>query len=394
MRIAQVMAGARTGGAELFFERLTIALAGAGDQVLPIIRRDAARAARLAAAGLQPRELGFGGPLDLLTGRRLGAALRRFAPRVAVAWMSRAAGFTPAGDWVLIGRLGGYYDLRHFHRCDHLVANTAELTRWILRQGFPPARVHQLPNFAPDLAGAKPVPRASLGVPEDVALVLALGRLHPNKAFDVLVRTLPRLPRVHVLIAGDGPERESLEALARSEGVADRLHLPGWRGDIDKLLAAADLLICPSRQEPLGNVVLEAWSACRPVIAAAAAGPSELITHDHDGKLVPLEDPAALADAIRALLDDPAHAAMLARNGRGRYEADFAEAPVLARWRHFLGTVEKSPGEMPQIELRRGNEAQSEQTREPATPDRVAPDRAAPGQEILRRSAECVASPA
>ena len=246
MRIAQVMAGARTGGAELFFERLTIALAGAGDQVLPIIRRDAARAARLAAAGLQPRELGFGGPLDLLTGRRLGAALRRFAPRVAVAWMSRAAGFTPAGDWVLIGRLGGYYDLRHFHRCDHLVANTAELTRWILRQGFPPARVHQLPNFAPDLAGAKPVPRASLGVPEDVALVLALGRLHPNKAFDVLVRTLPRLPRVHVLIAGDGPERESLEALARSEGVADRLHLPGWRGDIDKLLAAADLLICPS----------------------------------------------------------------------------------------------------------------------------------------------------
>ena len=335
------MAGAPTGGAELFFERLSIALAGAGDQVVPIIRRDAARAARLRAAGLHPRELGFGGPLDLLTGRRLAAALRHFAPRVTVAWMSRAAGFTPAGDWVLLGRLGGYYDLRHFRRCDHLVANTAELTRWILRRGWPAARVHHLPNFAPDLAGAAPVPRATLGVPEGVPLVLALGRLHPNKAFDVLVRALPRLPRVHAVIAGEGPERASLEALARSEGVAARLHLPGWRTDTAGLLAAADLLICPSRQEPLGNVVLEAWSARRPVIATAAAGPSELITQDHDGKLVPLEDPPALADAIRTLLDDPLHAVMLARNGRARYEADFAEAPVLARWRHFLGTVVK-----------------------------------------------------
>ncbi|HTC09020.1 MAG TPA: glycosyltransferase, partial [Acetobacteraceae bacterium] len=62
---------------------------------------------------------------------------------------------------------------------------------------------------------------------------------------------------------------------------------------------------------------------------------------DRDGLLVPVEDDTVLADAIRALLDDPARATMLARNGRARYEAAFAEAPVLARWRRFLGTVEK-----------------------------------------------------
>jgi glycosyltransferase involved in cell wall biosynthesis len=340
-RITQVMAGAPEGGAELFFERLTIALANAGESVLPIIRRNAARTARLRAAGLAPAELAFGGPLDLFTGARVAAALRCFAPRVTIAWMSRAARFTPAGDWVLLGRLGGYYDLRNFRRCDHLVANTADLTRWIQRQGWPAGRVHHLPNFAPDLAGAVPVPRATLGVPDGVPVLVALGRLHPNKAFDVLVRTLPHLPRVHAVIAGEGPERASLEALARSEGVADRLHLPGWRTDTAGLLAAADVLVCPSRQEPLGNVVLEAWSAHRPVVAAAAAGPSELITQDRDGLLVPVEDPPALADAIRSVLDDPPRAALLARNGRARYEADFAEAPVLARWRHFLRTVEK-----------------------------------------------------
>jgi glycosyltransferase involved in cell wall biosynthesis len=335
------MAGAPVGGAELFFERLSIALKGAGDEVLPVIRRDADRAGRLRDAGLVPAELGFGGAFDLFTASRLAAAMRHFAPRVAVAWMSRAAQFAPVGDWVLVGRLGGTYDLKHFRRCDHLVANTAGLTRWILSQGWPLARVHHLPNFVPDLAGAAPVPRGTLGVPDGAPLVLALGRLHPNKAFDVLVRALPRLPGVHAAIAGEGPERASLEALARAEGVGDRLHLLGWRSDTAELLAAADLLVCPSRQEPLGNVVLEAWSAGRPVVAAAAAGPSELITPDRDGVMVRPEDKTGLGEAIRAVLDDPARATMLARNGRARYEADFAEAPVLARWRRFLGTVEK-----------------------------------------------------
>jgi len=338
MRIAQVMAGAPTGGAELFFERLTIALAASGDTVLPIHRRNAARAARLSLAGLEPLQLGFGSLFDLSTGRRLRAVLRRFEPRVAVAWMNRAARFTPRGDWVLVGRLGGYYDLRHYRHCDHLVGNTRGIADWITRQGWPASRVHHLPNFSPDMAGAAPAP---LGLPADARIVLALGRLHPNKGFDVLVRALPALPGVHAVIAGDGPERATLLALAAREGVGDRLHLPGWRSDTAALLAAADLLVCPSRHEPLGNVVIEAWSACRPVVAAAADGPSELIAPGSDGILVPTESAGGLADAIAGVLGDPARARVLADAGRLRYEAAYAEAPVVARWRHFLATVEK-----------------------------------------------------
>ena len=100
---------------------------------------------------------------------------------------------------------------------------------------------------------------------------------------------------MHAVIAGEGPERAALLELARREGVADRLHLPGWRTDTAALLAAADLLVCPSRHEPLGNVVIEAWSARRPVVAAAADGPRELIISGRDGLLVPPEDPSALA---------------------------------------------------------------------------------------------------
>ena len=338
MKIAQVMAGAPAGGAELFFERLSIALAQAGETVLPVIRRNAARAVRLRDGGLAPVQLGFGGPLDLLTGPRLRAALRQFVPRVVVAWMNRAAHFTPRGDWVLAGRLGGYYDLAYYRRCDHLIGNTRGITEWIVRQGWPAARVHHLGNFSPDMANAAP---AQLPVPDGARVVLALGRLHRNKAFDVLIQALPRVPNVHAVIAGEGPEHAALLDLARREGCADRLHLVGWRSDTASLLAAADMLVCPSRHEPLGNVVIEAWSAGRPVIAAAADGPRELIAPGADGVLVPPEDRDALADAIVGLCDDPARGAALAEAGRLRYEAEYAPAPVIARWRQFLATVEK-----------------------------------------------------
>ena len=260
------MAGAPHGGAELFFERLALAQHRAGDDVLPVIRTDPDRAGRLAP--LHSVQLAFGGMLDALTGPRLAAALREFAPRVAIAWMNRAARFAPRGDWVLAGRLGGYYDLRYYRRCDHLVANTRALARWIVAEGWPAERTHYLPNFAPDLHGAVP---ERLGIPARSKLVLALGRLHANKAFDILIRALPALPGVHAIIAGEGPERDALEALARSCGVADRVRFAGWRQDTGALLAGCDALVCPSRHEPLGNVVVEAFAAGRPVVAAAAA---------------------------------------------------------------------------------------------------------------------------
>lgn len=337
MRMAHVMAGAREGGAELFFERLTTALHQAGDDVLPVIRRDTGRAARLRLSGLNPVQLGFGGALDLLTRPRLRRHLRAFAPRLVMAWMSRAAVMCPPGDYVLVGRLGGYYDLRRFRHCDHLVANTRGLVAWIEGQGWPAARVRHLPNFAPDLAGAGP---ATLPVPPGSPTVLAMGRLHRNKAFDVLIRAIARLPGVHAVIAGDGPEREALLALARAESVADRVHLLGWRTDQAALLAACTLLACPSRQEPLGNVVLEAFSASRPVVAAASAGPVELIRPWETGLLVPVDDAEDLAEAIAAVVGDQDLAMRLGCAGRMEFELAHAETPVIARWQMALAAME------------------------------------------------------
>ena len=338
MRVAQIMAGAKAGGAEGFYERLTLALHAAGEDVLPVIRRDVARAGRLRAGGLEPVQLGFGGPLDMLTKPRLSLLLRHHRPQVAVAWMNRAARHTPKGDYTLVGRLGGYYDLKYYRRCDHLVGNTADLVRWMVEKGWPVDRAHYLPNFADDFAGVAP---AELGLTPGAPKLLALGRLHKNKGFDTLRRARALLPGAELAIGGEGPERAALEALARELGVAQRVRFLGWRHDAGALLAACDVFVCSSRHEPLGNIVLEAWSAGRPVVAVASQGPGALITHGVDGFLTPPELPEALAQDIGTLLADPALAARLGAAGRAAWEAGYAPAPVVAQWRDFLRRVAK-----------------------------------------------------
>ncbi|MCK8782987.1 glycosyltransferase [Roseomonas sp. NAR14] len=339
MRIAHVMGSGAQGGAEAFFERLCLAQAAAGETVLPVVRRDPApdgRNARLRAAGLDPLELPFGNPLDLVTRLRLRQALHRFAPEVVVAWQNRAASFAPRGPWTLVGRLGGYYDLRYYRRCDHLVGNTRGLREYFVARGWPAARAHHVPNFANDFAGCAP---AALPAPPGMTRLLALGRLHRNKGFDVLLRALALLPGLHLSLAGEGPERGALTALAASLGVADRVAFLGWREDTGALLAGCDLFVCPSRHEPLGNVVLEAWSAGRPVVAAASQGPTELIEPGVTGRLAAVDDPAALAAALAAVAGDPAAARAMAAAGQAVYRRHFATAPVLARWRRFLEDV-------------------------------------------------------
>jgi len=342
VRVAHVMAGAPMGGAEAFFERLCVAQSARHEQtdVLSVIRREAGRAARLRGQAVPLRQLRFGGALDVLTRPRLRAALRRFDPRVVVAWMNRAARFTPVGPWVVAGRLGGFYDLGYYRHCDHLIGNTRGIVRWLGEQGWPAERAHYLPNFATDFGDVAPA-RPDF-VPASAPLVLALGRLHTNKAFDVLIPAMRRVPGAHLVIAGEGPERVALELLARQADVAARVHLPGWVQETGGLLAACDVLICPSRHEPLGNVVIEAFSAARPVVASRIQGPAELIRSGQDGVLVPPEDPDALGDAIASVLEDRGFAAQLGLAGRARFEAEFASAPVLAQWQHFLETAEKA----------------------------------------------------
>jgi glycosyltransferase involved in cell wall biosynthesis len=321
-RLLQLMAGQPHGGAEAFFERLVLALARAGETQRLVIRGDAARMARLRAAGLEVMEAPFRGRLDWRTRPLLRRAIAAFRPDVVLSWMSRASAACPRGDFVHVGRLGGYYDLKYYRDCDHLVANTRDIAAYVMRHGWPTERVHYLPNFVTSEKAA-PVPRAAAATPQDAPLALALGRLHRNKGFDVLIAAVAKVPPLHLWLAGDGDERHALEALALALG------------------AACDMLVSSSRHEPLGNVVIEAWAAGIPVVATASEGPRALIRDGVSGLVVPLEDADALAEALARLAGDRDLAAALAAGGRAAYEADFTEARVVALYRDLLARVRR-----------------------------------------------------
>jgi glycosyltransferase involved in cell wall biosynthesis len=338
IRLAQVMAGAHHGGAETFFVRLALALHRAGQDQWAVIRRDAGRAAALRAGGLTPVELPFGGLLDYRTRLGMRRILRDYRPQVVLTWMSRATRLCPRGEFVHVGRLGGYYDLKYYRRCDHLIGNTRDIVAYLVRSGWSESRAHYLPNFVPDMSAA-PVARAALDTPEDVPLALALGRLHSNKAFDVLIEALARAPGIHLWLAGEGPARAELESHAERLAVSNRVRFLGWREDAAALLAAADMLVCPSRHEPLGNVVIEAWAAGTPVVAASSAGPAALIRDGVNGLLVPVEDADSLAGALTRLAQNRTLRAELTTAGRAAYAAEFSESVVVAQYREFLEHV-------------------------------------------------------
>lgn len=344
-RVLQVMAGAEHGGAEAFFTRLVLALNRAGLEQEVLIRQDPGRAAVLRDGGVDFTELPFGGRFDLRTRYGFHRAVAKFKPQVVLTWMNRATLFCPAtaesnadGRFVHVARLGGYYDMKNYQACDHLIGNTRNIVSHLTELGWPEDHVHYLPNFVDDTS-AEPLSRTRNTTPGEAPLILALGRLHENKGFDVVIRAISELPHAYLWVAGEGPLRNELEALCVRVGVRPRVRFFGWRDDTAALFAAADMLVCPSRHEPLGNVVIEGWAHRVPVIATDCDGPKELIRDDRNGLLVPVDDAKALAKTIKRLILNPGLSRVLVNGGRKSFEVFYAEKVVVARYLEFFEKV-------------------------------------------------------
>lgn len=335
MRIMQVMGSDKRGGAENFFSRLCVALNRTGIEQQVVIRCGAPCKPDLVAGGIVPVELPFFYSGDIITKSLIKRRIARFSPDIVLTWMSRATSVCPDGPFVRVARLGGYYDLKYYQSCHHLIANTEEIVDYLVKHGWPREKASYLPNFV-DEDGARAIDRASLQTPPDVPVILALGRLHSDKAFDVLLDAMASVPRAHLWLAGEGGLDAALKAQATRLGITDRVHFLGWRTDGGALLAAADCLVCPSRVEPLGNVILEGWIHGKPVVAAASTGPAGLIETEKTGLLVPMEDAAALACALNRVVDDAALAKRLAETGHAHYLARFSRDAVVGLYLDFF----------------------------------------------------------
>jgi len=166
-----------------------------------------------------------------------------------------------------------------------------------------------LPNLPPNL----PVPR---NIPE-AKMLLAVGRLSPEKQFDRLVwvfgNLAPSIPDWNLVILGDGSERASLQALVSKLGLGNRISLPGRAGNLSDWYHAADLFVLTSRFEGFPNTIAEAMAHGLPVVSFdCETGPRDIIRHDIDGLLVEPNNETALENALLSLANNEAKRRSLA----------------------------------------------------------------------------------
>lgn len=342
MKILQVMAGGKHGGAETAFVDMCLAMAESGQQVEVATRANDIRVPALRKAGLTVHTLPFGGALDVYTPWKIKQIIKKFEPDIVQGWMSRGSSvlrrWTPSMGckrYVTFARLGGYYKLKYFRNVERFIPITPDIGRHLIDNGVPPDHVRHINNFAETEPVVTPIKRGDFGTPEDAPLLLGLGRLHEAKAFDVLIKVVADSPGVHLWIAGEGPLRAELEALIEELNVADRVTLLGWREDRAALLQAADICTFTSRYEPFGTVFVQAWAQKTPVIVSEADGPKQFVRDREDGLVVGIDDAAALKNAIHRLADDETLASKLIQNGFSRYQNEFTKEKCVAEYLRF-----------------------------------------------------------
>lgn len=238
-----------------------------------------------------------------------------------------------------IGPFWGALRRLMYPRADALVAQTPSVAEWLVsvaRSG----RIQIIPN---------PVMPATVAGSTRGTMVLGVGRLRPEKGFDLLVtafaRVAQRHPRWQLRIVGDGPERRRLAALAAEAGLGDRVRFAGPVADPGRFYREASIFALPSRLEGFPNTLVEAMAHGLAVIAADCdSGPRDIVTNGVDGLLVPPEDVAALAAALDELITNEGLRRRLAAAATAVVDRYSLET-VTARWLDLVEHVRLRAGE-------------------------------------------------
>lgn len=332
MRVLQIMAGNKNGGAELYSTDLMLSLHESGLNQRIIMRQTAPRFDEMAQAGLAMVPSVLAVPLRPLQRRRLRWLIRSYKPDIIHCWMRRAASLvTPGTAPAIIGWYGDYEEQeKHFSVCTDFIGVTEDLVRHAYESGAEHGSAFYVPTFS-SVEEAPPIAKQALGTPAEMKVLLTLSRLHKTKGIDNALYALTALPNCHLWIAGSGPEEKMLKALAVNIGVAERTKFLGWRSDRGALLRAADICLLPSRYEPFGTVILDAWSTATPLIACSADGPRSIIRHGKNGMIVPFDNPPALAAAVQAVLSDFTLRNRIAKSGHTEYLSNFSREIITRR---------------------------------------------------------------
>jgi glycosyltransferase involved in cell wall biosynthesis len=181
--------------------------------------------------------------------------------------------------------------------------------------------------------------RAELGLGQDAFIACMVAIMRDKKGHEDLITAVRPLldthPNLHVVMAGDGPLFGRIKGIVDSLGLAQRIHVLGFRSDVPNIFRGSDLFVLPTHQEALGQAFIEAMAAGLPVIGTHVDGVPELIEDNVNGLLVPPHEPQALRAAIARMIDDPALRQRLQREGRRITERGFTVGAMADETAHF-----------------------------------------------------------
>ncbi len=350
LRVALLLESDGPGGAETMLLNLGEELRSRGHEVLPVgpAGRSGWLAARFRERGFRPESYVIRRALDPACARQITDMLRSHRIHVAHSHefsmgVYGAIAARRAGSRHVITMHGGRYyaergrrraALRWAARRSAAVAAVSEATARDLRETLRlrDDEVRVVRNGIPFREGKRAVLRDELGLDDGELLLVAVGNLYEVKGHAVLLRALGDLQREGVApnvrwrlaIAGRGEEEERLRALAKEEGIAERVALLGFRSDVPDILAAADIFVMPSLSEGLPLALVEAMAAALPVVVSDVGGVPEVAAAGKEAVLVPAGDRARLAGGLAELLREPALRTALGAAAHARALRDFS----------------------------------------------------------------------
>ncbi len=345
MKILHIVAGAPTGGAETFSFDAMKALHDKGIEQFVICRPYKHLTDAFDQRGIKYKTISFSRfkkPWEQCTIKK---AIKEFAPDVIHSWMSRASSFVPKQSEIpALGWFGGYYDLKNYENCDFYMGVTRDIVRHIGEKSGAPERAYVGHTFG-TLEDDAPITRESVGVPEGAKTILLLSRMHWKKGVDTLLEATKDMNDVYLLLAGNGPDLEKYQAMAKDLGVENRAKFLGWRTDRKALLGIADVCTLPSRYEPFGTVIAESWFAGVPLVATKADGAKQYVEHDVNGLLSEIDDVDELKKNLQIALNDQEARKRIIDGGTKTYNELFSREVVtqglIDSYQDILGKFKK-----------------------------------------------------
>ena len=319
------MGGYSDGGAEIFYIDALTAIQNVNIEQYAIVnKRNKKGIKKLEELNIRFKTVSFNKLIKLSSKLIISKVIKDFKPDIVHHWMGRACSFLIPGSHINIGWHSGYRGVERFRACDYHISLTSELKKHIALQGIDKKKIFELPIYT-NKNLSKKILRKDFNTPEDKPLLLSLSRLHSVKGIDILIKAMAQVPEAFLWIAGSGPLEKDLIIQSKRLGLTERIRFLGWRDDKEALMATSDICVFPSRNDAFGAVIIEAWAAKKPNIACKSPGPEAIISDNHDGLLVEIDDVNQLAEVIKKVIDNKKLASSLANNGYKKFMKNYSE---------------------------------------------------------------------